>query len=96
MAKLSDLAQQNYVLDEAAAFDYEELTQSPDALAADSGLHLLYWVGQWVGVFATWQGVTLPFASAAFVIGSYFLANYQTKHQRETNVKSSEVVSKTV
>jgi high-affinity iron transporter len=47
------------------------------------GVYLPYWVGQWFGVFATWQGVVLQFAAAAFVIGSYFLAEGQQKRQRQ-------------
>ena len=47
-----------------------------------SGLFIPYWMGQWFGLFATWQGVILQFASAAFVIGSYFLAEHQNKRTR--------------
>jgi high-affinity iron transporter len=47
-----------------------------------SGLFIPYWMGQWFGLFATWQGVILQFAAAAFVIGSYFLAEHQNQRQR--------------
>lgn len=35
---------------------------------------LPYWSGLWFGLYPTWEGVSLQFAAAAFVIGSYFLA----------------------
>jgi high-affinity iron transporter len=43
---------------------------------------LPFWLGQWFGLFATWQGVILQFAAAAFVIGSYFLAEHHNKRKR--------------
>ncbi|MBZ0298887.1 MAG: FTR1 family protein [Anaerolineae bacterium] len=46
------------------------------------GLYLPYWMGTWFGLFATWQGIILQIAATTFVIGSYFLAEYQTKRQR--------------
>ena len=60
------------------------------------GVHLPYWFGQWLGIFATWQGIILQFSAAAFVIGSYFLAERQTKHQRETRVQQPEIAGKPV
>jgi len=47
------------------------------------GVYLPFWVGQWFGIFATWQGIILQFTAAAFVIGSYFLAERQTKSRRQ-------------
>lgn len=52
-----------------------------------AGLQLPFWVGQWFGLFATWQGVVLQAAAAAFVIGSYFLAERQTKSRRQTRTE---------
>ena len=49
-----------------------------------AGLQLPFWMGQWFGLFATWQGVLLQVAAAAFVVGSYFLAERQTKSRRQT------------
>jgi len=43
------------------------------------GLPLPYWVGTWLGVYATWEGVGLQFLAAAFVSGSYFLAEHSQK-----------------
>jgi high-affinity iron transporter len=48
-----------------------------------SGLYVPFWVGQWFGVFATWQGVILQIASAVFVIGSYFLAERSNHRKRD-------------
>lgn len=42
---------------------------------------LPYWAGMWFGIYATWEGVILQFAAAAFVIGSFFLAEGQ-KHKK--------------
>ena len=40
------------------------------------GLRSPYWLGLWFGVFPTWQSVGLQIGAAAFVIGSYVLAEY--------------------
>ncbi len=44
-------------------------------------LTLPYWLGLWFGTYPTWEGFALQFAAATFVIGSYYLAEYQ---QRKT------------
>ncbi|MFN8529704.1 MAG: FTR1 family protein [Anaerolineae bacterium] len=46
------------------------------------GLYLPFWMGQWFGVFATWQGLILQVVAGGFVIGSYFLAEHQQKRTR--------------
>ncbi|MEZ4619016.1 MAG: FTR1 family protein [Caldilineaceae bacterium] len=38
-----------------------------------------YWLGMWFGLYASWEGVILQFVAAAFVIGSFFLANHLQK-----------------
>lgn len=48
-----------------------------------NGVYFPYWVGQWFGVYATWQGIGLQIGSAVFVIGSYVLAESQQKSKRE-------------
>jgi high-affinity iron transporter len=48
-------------------------------------------MGQWFGLFATWQGVILQFAAATFVIGSYFLAEHQNKRTRTRAQQPAEV-----
>ncbi|HEX2621236.1 MAG TPA: FTR1 family protein, partial [Phototrophicaceae bacterium] len=52
-----------------------------------ANLYIPFWLGQWFGVFATWQGVILQILSAVFVIGSYFLAEYQTRANRTRTSK---------
>ena len=44
-------------------------------------LSLPYWTGLWFGVYPTWEGLTLQFLAATFVIGSYFLAEH-LQHRR--------------
>jgi high-affinity iron transporter len=51
-----------------------------------TGVWFPYWVGQWFGLYATWQGIILQIASAVFVIGSYFLAEYQNKAKRDAKI----------
>ena len=38
------------------------------------GLALPYWIGNWFGVYPTWQTMGGQVAAAGFVIGSYFVA----------------------
>jgi high-affinity iron transporter len=45
-------------------------------------LPLPYWTGVWFGLFPTWEGILLQTAAAIFVIGSYYLAEWQKKHHR--------------
>lgn len=47
------------------------------------GIYVPFWMGQWFGLFATWQGIGLQLGAAVFVIGSYFVAAYQNKRNRE-------------
>ncbi len=48
-----------------------------------SALDLPYWVGTWLGVYPTWEGILLQIAAGTFVIGSYFLAERQKGHRSE-------------
>lgn len=48
---------------------------------AISGQSLPYWTGMWFGIYATWEGLCLQTLAAAFVIGSYYLAEWVT-HNR--------------
>jgi high-affinity iron transporter len=47
-----------------------------------SGVYLPYALGRWLGIFATWQGIGLQVAAAAFVLGSYFLAERMSQRKR--------------
>jgi high-affinity iron transporter len=44
-----------------------------------AGLDLPFWLGTWLGLYATWEGVGAQAAAAAFVVGSYYLAEYAQK-----------------
>jgi high-affinity iron transporter len=55
-----------------------------------AGLHIPYWMGQWFGLFATWQRIGLQIVAGAFVIGSYFLAEFQSKAHHESRAKQPE------
>lgn len=48
-----------------------------------TGLDLPYWLGLWFGTFATWQGIIAQILSVVFVVGSYYLAEYQKKRKRQ-------------
>jgi high-affinity iron transporter len=50
------------------------------------GLVLPYWAGLWFGVYATWQGIIAQIGAAAFVIGSYYLAEGVQSKRRQTIV----------
>ncbi|MBI1279969.1 MAG: iron permease [Anaerolineaceae bacterium] len=52
------------------------------------GLNLPLWLGQWFGLFATWQGIGFQIAAAVFVIGSYFWAEHINKTRRENKVST--------
>ena len=43
---------------------------------------LPFWTGPWLGLYATWEGLGLQAAAAAFVIGSYYLAEHMHKRAR--------------
>jgi high-affinity iron transporter len=46
------------------------------------GLTIPYWMGLWFGLFPTWESFGFQVAAAVFVIGSYYLAEYQHKRER--------------
>jgi high-affinity iron transporter len=56
-------------------------------------LYLPYWMGQWFGLYATWEGLILQVAAGTFVIGSYFLAEYQNKRQRDRHTAKSKAAA---
>ena len=47
-----------------------------------------YWMGVWFGVYPTWQGIGAQVAAAAFVLGSYFLAERENNKLRVTPQKT--------
>jgi high-affinity iron transporter len=54
------------------------------------GVNLPLWMGQWFGLFATWQGIGFQIASAVFVIGSYFWAEHMNKSRRESKAPAAK------
>jgi high-affinity iron transporter len=52
-------------------------------------LSLPYWAGLWFGLFATWEGLLLQAAAAAFVSGSYVLAERLQQRRSRVAVKSN-------
>ncbi|HEX2905915.1 MAG TPA: FTR1 family protein, partial [Phototrophicaceae bacterium] len=52
-----------------------------------NGVYFPFWLGQWFGLFATWQGIMLQIIAGLFVVGSYFLAEYQNRRQRQQRVR---------
>jgi high-affinity iron transporter len=52
-------------------------------------LSLPSWAGLWFGLFATWEGLLLQAAAAAFVIGSYVLAERLQQRRSRVAVKSN-------
>ena len=58
------------------------------------GLTLPYWLGLWFGLFPTWESCGFKLAAAVFVIGSYYLAEYQHKRDRRPRpAKRAEVTT---
>ncbi|MAS32688.1 MAG: iron permease [Anaerolineaceae bacterium] len=54
------------------------------------GLFIPYALGQWFGLFATWEGIILQAVSVAFVVGSYFLAEHRSKQKRQRARQTTE------
>lgn len=66
-------------------------------IAPVHGLTLPYWLGLWFGLFPTWESFGFQLAAAVFVIGSYYLAEYQHRHERiQRTSKRAEVTSQIV
>jgi high-affinity iron transporter len=55
-------------------------------------LELPYWTGMWFGLYATWEGIGLQFGAAAFVIGSYVLAE-RMQHRQVKQPRASVAAS---
>jgi high-affinity iron transporter len=41
-----------------------------------------YWMGVWLGIYPTWQGIVGQTGAACFVIGSYYLAEFLRARER--------------
>jgi FTR1 family protein len=51
-------------------------------------LPLPFWTGVWFGVYPTWEGILLQAATAVFVIGSYYFAEWQKKQRRSPALRT--------
>jgi high-affinity iron transporter len=49
-----------------------------------------YWSGVWLGAYATWEGVILQTVAIVFVIGSYFVAEWQHERTVQRRVAAAE------
>jgi high-affinity iron transporter len=58
-----------------------------------NGVTLPHWVGTWFGTYATWQGVVLQLFAAAFVIGSYYLAEGLRKQKIKSHGQHKEILA---
>lgn len=56
-------------------------------------LDLPYWVGTWLGIFPTWEGIILQFVAGVFVIGSYFVAEHFKKRDRRQRIAASQAAN---
>ncbi len=54
------------------------------------GLVLSDSLGVWLGTFSTWEGIVMQVGATVFVIGSYFLAERQSKQRRVTAKQKNE------
>ncbi len=52
-----------------------------------------YWLGVWFGAYATWEGVVLQAVAVIFVIGSYFVAEWQHERSIQQRVAASEAAA---
>lgn len=56
-------------------------------------LNLPFWLGQWFGFYATWEGILAQVAALVFVIGSYYLAEHAQERRRATVVRGLTTAS---
>jgi high-affinity iron transporter len=59
-----------------------------------AGLQIPFWMSQWFGLFATWQSIGLQIVAGVFVVGSYFLAEHQTRTHRSASSRKPETAPK--
>jgi high-affinity iron transporter len=45
-------------------------------------LQVPFWMGQWFGLFGTWEGVLAQAAAMVFVVGSYYVAEHAQERRR--------------
>jgi high-affinity iron transporter len=56
-----------------------------------AGLELPAWMGVWLGLYPTWEGLLIPFGTFAYVGGMWLFVKFSAKHvqQRETKIQRS-------
>ncbi len=57
-------------------------------------ISLPYWMGLWLGIFPTWETICGQGAAAVFVIGSYYLAEFQQKQRVSGSAQEQSAVLK--
>lgn len=55
-----------------------------------NGLEFPIWLGTWLGVYPTWEGIGLQIAAAVFVIGSYYWAEHLNHARRPSRKPASQ------
>ena len=58
-------------------------------------VELPLWMGTWLGIFPTWETIGAQIAAFAFVVGSYFLAEWVRKRHVRKAVGGSEEAAAT-
>ena len=60
------------------------------------GLTIPFWLGTWLGLYPTWEGIGLQLAAALFVIGSYYWAEHRlhTRRPATSPARGVEVVKR--
>jgi high-affinity iron transporter len=51
------------------------------------GVFVPFWMGQWFGLYGTWQSIGLQVVAAVYVIGSYFVAERLNHSKRDQAVQ---------
>ena len=58
-----------------------------------AALPMPYWTGMWFGLYPTWEGILLQAAAAVFVVGSYYLAEWQKKSRHSPALSAQPTAS---
>jgi high-affinity iron transporter len=55
------------------------------------GLYVPLWMGQWLGIFPTWQGLILQVVTVVYIFGSYYLAERGIHRKRDQATRRAPV-----